>query len=59
MWGRSSSFYLAKYLAEQDTHRFEEAATSQRDVGIGLGVFVRLLGVIALGFGIAAALASA
>ena len=59
MWGRFSFFPKAMYLADEERRRFEETASSQRDGGVGLGVLLRLLGVLAVGFGVAAAIASA
>jgi len=57
MFGRLGSFYMAQYLAEHDARRREEPVSDRSPVDQNLGIFLRLLGVMGIGFCAAGAIA--
>ncbi|MFB9950239.1 hypothetical protein ACFFP0_15370 [Rhizobium puerariae] len=57
MFGRLGSFYLAQQLAEQDARRREERISYPGSDDRNLGIFLRLLGVMGIGFCAAGAIA--
>ncbi|MEQ1403636.1 hypothetical protein ABK249_01705 [Neorhizobium sp. Rsf11] len=57
MFGRLGSFYLAQHLAEQDACRREERIPDRSPADQNLGIFMRLLGVMGIGFCAAGAIA--
>jgi len=57
MFGCLGNFYLAQVLAEHDVRRRDEPVSNLSPVDQNLGIFLRLLGVMGIGFCAAGAIA--
>ncbi|WP_117190988.1 hypothetical protein [Rhizobium terrae] len=57
MFGRLGNLYLARQLAERDARRREEPASNLSPADANLGIFLRLFGVLGIGFCAAGAVA--